>query len=437
MDKLNKSMTYIVALALFAFVLVLMGQGAQAAQYCDPRVNWTCYKNWCESQGGRPYSDSRGVGCDVTAGSPGGSSGPSASPGYASPYGSTPSEMMLGVTRNLMESFQEGLQRGLEMQRQARLEAEQEWARQREEERQRLAEQDMLRRMLEAQQTQELTEAKARIATEIRELAREPLPQRPGLAVLPERDVFGIEVLKAHLTGAAGDMTDVQRRSCAGFLLSVAGDQAAEAVRTTPTSPLAAKAGLSEAIFLNRQAALAVQGGSLDVACAPPGNVEGGPVAESAAAPVAARAALGKRDQVNERIFERALAELQAYERAEEAVKAAEKEQRQLRQKLEALERQVQESKIKRGSSTSPAAGQPQDSPAQDDLMAQALAALNQSEDALAKADALYKERLRDQQEAKLRFTETGGMIERLQKNPQEIDAVDQWLTSEGRSEAR
>lgn len=437
MDRLTEGVPCIVALALFAMVLVLVGQGAQAAQYCDPRVNWSCYKNWCESQGGRAYSDRRGVGCDVSAGSPAGSSGSSVSPGYVSPYGSTPAEMMLGVTRNLMESFQQGLQRGLEMQRQARLEAEQEWARQREEERQRLAEQDMLGRMLEAQETKELAEAKARIATEIRELAREPLPQRPGLAVRPERDVFGIEVLKANLTGAAGDMTEVQRRGCAGILLSAAGDRAVEAVRATPASPMPAKTGLSEALFLNRQAALAVQGGNLDVACPPPGDVAGAPVAESAAAAVAAQEALQKRNQVNDRMFERALAELQAYERAQEAVTAAEKEQMRLRQELEALERRVQESKIQRASPTLPATGDPQAPPAQDDLMAEALAALNQSRDALAKADALYEKRLSDLQGAKRRFTETGGMIERLQKNPQEIDAVDQWLISEGRSEAR
>jgi len=437
MDRSTEGVPCIVALALFAMVLVLAGQGAQAAQYCDPRVNWSCYKNWCESQGGRAYSDRRGVGCDVSAGSPAGSSGSSVSPGYVSPYGSTPAEMMLGVTRNLMESFQQGLQRGLEMQRQTRLEAEQEWARQREEERQRLAEQDMLRRMLEAQQTQELAEAKARIATEIRELAREPLPQRPGLAVRPERDVFGIEVLKANLTGATGDMTEVQRRGCAGILLSAAGDRAVEAVRATPASPMPAKTGLSEALFLNRQGALAVQGGNLDVACPPPGDVAGAPVAESAAAAVAAQEALQKRNQVNDRMFERALAELQAYERAQEAVTAAEKEQMRLRQELEALERRVQESKIQRASPTLPATGDRQAPPAQDDLMAEALAALNQSRDALAKADALYEKRLSDLQGAKRRFTETGGMIERLQKNPQEIDAVDQWLISEGRSEAR
>jgi hypothetical protein len=428
MDRLTESGPRIVALALFAMVLVLAGQGAQAAQYCDPRVDWSCYKNWCESQGGRPYSDRRGVGCDVSAGSPGGSSGSSVSPGYVSPYGSTPAEMMLGVTRNLMESFQQGLERGMEMQRQARLEAEREWARQREEERQRLAEQDMLRRMLEAQQTQELAEAKARIATEIRELAREPLPQRPGLEVRPERDVFGIEVLKAHLTGAAGEMTEDQQRGCAGFLLSVAGDKAVEAVRAAPASPMAAKAGLSEALFLNRQAALAVQGDNLDVACPPPGDVAGAPVAESAAAAVAAQEALQKRNQVNERMLEQALAELQAYEKAQEAVTAAEKEQMRLRQQLEALERRVQESKIQGDSSAAPA---------QDDLMAEALAALNQSRDALAKANALYKEKLSDLQGEKSRFNETGGMIERLQKNPQEIDAVDQWLISEGRSKAR
>ncbi len=354
MDRSTESVLCILALAVFTIILVLAGQGAQAAQYCDPRVNWSCYKNWCESQGGHPYSDSRGVGCDVSARSPAGSSGSSGSPGYVSPYGSTPSEMMLGVTRNLMESFEQGFQRGLEMQRQARLEAEQEWARQREEERQRLAEQDMLRRMLEAKQTQELAEAKARIATEIRELAQEPLPQRPSLAVRPERDVFGIEVLKAHLTGAAGDMTEVQRLGCAGVLLSVAGDKAAETVRATPASPMAAKPGLSEALLLNRQAALAVQGGNLDVACPPPGDVAGAPVAESAAAAVAAKEALGKRNQVNERIFERALAELQAYEKAQEGVTAAEKEQLRLRQQLEASERRVQESKIQRGSSTLP-----------------------------------------------------------------------------------
>jgi len=108
-----------------------------------------------------------------------------------------------------------------------------------------------------------------------------------------------------------------------------------------------------------------------------------------------------------------------------------------LRQELEALERRVQEAKIQRGSSTLAATGDPQAPPAQDDLMAEALAALNQSRDALAKADALYEKRLSDLQGAKRRFTETGGMIERLQKNPQEIDAVDQWLISEGRSEAR
>lgn len=437
MKRSTESVLCIVVVAMFAIVLVFAGQGAQAGQYCDPRVNWSCYKNWCESQGGRPYSDSRGVGCDVSAAGPAGSSGSSVSPGSVSPYGSTPSEMMLGVTRNLMESFQQGFERGLEMQRQARLEAEQEWSRQREEERQRLAEQDMLRRMLEAQQTQELADAKARIASEIRELAREPLPQRPGLAVRPERDVFGIEVLKAHLTGAAGDMKEVERQGCAGFLLSAAENKAAEAVRATPASTMAAKAGLSEALFLNRQAALAVQGGNLDVACSPPGDVAGSPVAESAAAAVAVKEALRKRDQVNERMFERALAELQAYERAQEAVTAAEKEQARLRQQLEALERQVQESKIQRGSSTPAATAQPQTPPAQDDLMAEALAALNQSRNAFAKADALYKERLSDLQGAKHRFDETGGMIQRLEKNPQEIDAVDQWLNSAGGSEAR
>jgi hypothetical protein len=291
--------------------------------------------------------------------------------------------------------------------------------------------------MLEAQQTQELADAKARIASEIRELAREPLPQRPGLAVRPERDVFGIEVLKAHLTGAAGDMTEVQRRGCAGFLFSIAGDKAVEAVSATPASPMAAKAGLSEALFLNRQAALAEKGGNLDVACPPPGDVAGAPVAESAAAAVAAKEALQKRHQVNDRMFERALAELQAYERAQEAVTAAEKEQKRLREQSEALERRVQESKVQRASPTLPATGDPQVPPAKDDLMAEALAALNQSRDALAKANALHQERLSDLQGAKRRFTETGSMIERLQKNPQEIDAVDQWLNSEGRSEAR
>ena len=118
----------------FGFLIVAAAGLAQAAPYCDPRVNAACYQAWCSSQGGKPVY--RGNwGCDMS-----GASGSSS--GYSG--GSSGAALGQAIGGALGALIREGLfgSPQQDAQRQQAVAEQRQWE---EQERQRLAEERAMR----------------------------------------------------------------------------------------------------------------------------------------------------------------------------------------------------------------------------------------------------------------------------------------------------
>lgn len=409
-------MRFVVALAL----AWMAAAPAAAQQWCDPRTKgWGCYERWCAAQGG---TVNRGT-TACTGGTGGGARGYSGGGGGGSStmqMQMQTMQMMSNVLANLMGSFIEAANQAQEIARRVRAEAEQVWARQLAAEQERLARAGAVKSYLNEDARRGMEAAKAMAATLASGLGSRGDGGLPLLAVYEDKpDGFGAKVLKPYTIGDTSGLGERERRQCAGDLLDGA---AASGQAAVGAAPAMAVATYGEAYFLSRQARVARDGGQLDVACPVPSVGPGKNIDPKTTA--AADKMLETRNRTMEKMFERASADAEQMVKAREESKAADQTVVEAQTQKQEAERKVEALKAKAPPVAAPSPAPTPAPPAEDPLLAEAMAALRQSDEALAQAQKAAEAGKQALDAAQKRMDETGKMVERMGKGPEGLAAV-------------
>jgi hypothetical protein len=416
----------------------VLGLASLATAEPDPQYDPEGYAAWCRRQNGEVYNNASGYGCAAR-------SSPSSAPTV---YGGNPYEALFGalftpIGAALAEQMacaldpscgvdHAAIQRA-EEQRQAVREHSEGMTRARQERIQELKER-------EAEKRRRLALAKERILGEMGNMpgGLGTGPGLPELRVEPKKGAFGDSILtspdlkelaRADAQRRQMPSTEVGRARCAAYLLVQANRSAAAAVASGEPEILSGR--LEEARYLSEQAALLMGGGggsASGVGC--PGG--GDNVPEVVGAPIAASALQAERLEQNTRaythLFKRAKKHVDDYRAAQSQLNQIETEVDQAKQRAEEAKLEVE--RLKQAPEPAPPADlapepAPTDPDAEDDaLLAEALAALEQSEQALADAERLRDEEQKNIRELEQRIGETGEMIQDLQRNPDHAEGV-------------
>jgi hypothetical protein len=294
----------------------------------------------------------------------------------------------------------------------------------------------------ESEKRRQLALAKQRILGEMGNMPGDlgTGPGLPELRVEPKKGAFGDEILtppdlkqlaRADAQRRQIPSTEAGRARCAAYLLVQANRSAAAAVASGEPEIISGR--LEEARYLSEQAGLLMDGeggGASSVGC--PGG--GGNVPEVVGAPIAASALQAERHRLQQNtraythLFKRAKKHVDDYRAAQSRLTQAETELDQAKGRADEAKLEVE--RLKRAPEPAPPADltaepAPADPGAEDDaLLAEALAALEQSEQALEGAERLRDEEQKNIQELEQRIGETGGMIQDLQRNPDHAERV-------------
>lgn len=399
-----------------AVLVLIVPATPSAAPYCDPRVNWNCYKTWCEAQGGRMYNDTRGTGCDMPRRAPssGGSSGGARGQALGHALGEAMAPMFHELGRQIGCAIVGGCDDfSADYNEQNRQQAE--LARQREE-------QARHRDALERTRREQFETAKHRMLGELpRQTVLAPRDVDSSLRALEATgSLGGREVIPDEATRGGGlrprpleirrDGTGLERLACANVLM----EQAVQA----PTREAAAA--------LSHQASQILEGAPIpgSLACPmprAPGNVVGVETPDSAAA-----ATLRKQTLLYTTLFTRSAQQSADHDVARAAVREQEavvkQDTQRVREATEAIERLQP-----------PAEGDDERARA----LAEARAALRDADRALADATKTLVEKKQTESELQKNLERLATLADEAKNSPERHDAILKDLGTAGAETSR
>lgn len=395
--------------ALLCFLALLAAKELPWAEaYCDPQVDWACYEAWCEEQGGIVYNNSSGVGCDV--------SGASFSSGGYSGAGYETAMMQMGVQAATVavNSFVEGAMRAAEQQRVARQQFEQQLAEKKAAAEDEKIQQENLRWQLQEARSKELQDARAKILGEMRPIESAAPNPKPVLEVEPAQDTFNIPVLKPRRLSEVPPMQDSVKVQCGEFLLETADRKISALDLEAPASLYEIK----DAAFLSHQTETLMAGGNIQVSCPEVPKVEGAPLRESQQAAQTAAEVVRKKAGAMGRLFDHLFETGEQYQEADQELKEAEKKfEEALKMRKQADER-LQAVKARPAPPTEPGL------PPEKDYLAEALAALEKSNQAATEAETLVIKRKGKLSQIEKQLEKVKLLADRLKKGSGETDKV-------------
>ena len=405
----------------------------------DPQHDPEGYRIWCGQQGGTVYMDARGVGCEPKNG------GSSYTPSFGgNPYAPALDALFQPIGNALAQYMQCALDPNCGVDHEAAQRAE----RQRQEIREHSegmarARQEKVRDSLarEAERRRQLALARQRILGEMGNLPGEfgAGSGLPELRLEPKAGAFGdvvltspdlMELARSDARRRSTPTTEAGRARCAAHLLVQANRSAAAAVASGESELISGR--LEEARYLSEQAGLLMGGaasGTSGVDC-PAGIDE---VPEVKGAPIAASAQQAERHRQLEQntraytqLFTRAREQVDGYRAARSRLTEAETAVDQAKQRADEatleVERLKQEPAPPANLTDEPTPAEPD--AADDALLAEALAALEESEKALGDAELLRDEQQKNIRELEEGIGATGEMIQDLQENPDHAEGV-------------
>ena len=420
-------------------VLALALASPATADPPDPRYDPDGYAEWCGRQNnGTVYNDANGYGCTPGSGS-----------SFTPTYGGDPYQaMMNAVFQPIGNALAQHMQCALDPNCGVDHEAAQRAAQQRQAVREHSegmarARQEKIRarRENEAEKRRQLGLARQRILGEMGNLPGEfgAGSGLPELRVEPKQGAFGDEILtspdlmklaRADARGRATPTTEAGRARCAAHLLVQANRSAAAAAASGESELISGR--LEEARYLSEQAGLLMGGGASGasgVDCpakiAEVPDVMGAPIEESAIRAKQAERLL-QNTRAYTQLFTRAREQVDDYHAARSQLTEAETAIDQAKQradeaKLE-VERLKQEPAPPANLTDEPEPAEPAAADAA--LLAEALAALEESEKALGDAELLRDEQQKNIRELEEGIGATGEMIQDLQENPDHAEGV-------------
>lgn len=369
------------------------GVCVQASGTCDDPT--PSYSRSSRSSGGASYS------------------GPTARQRAALQHQQIMNNMMLSTMQGLMGNFMEGFQRGMEQNRQRQLQQQQELLRQAREELERERQRALAAQQAMQRNRQQLQDAKKRIAGVVRSMGSVGTAMRPMLSVEEATGAFGTPVLKPRDIENAVVMDDRSKAACGQELLNAAGSAAVNG------SADGLVASFKEAAFLSRQANRVISGGDLDVSCP---TADDGIAYSSTDDLNLINETIQQQSEVFGALYDRIADNMERMSESREILLQAEAELTEaqtIRDEAENTVKALQSMEPSQDTPSSPIPAQQEDLDVKKTALAEALAALEQSEQALADIQQVYDQNKTqfDELETSMKSMET--LLRKSQDSPQ------------------